>query len=245
MNTVKIDSNKAKIIAHRGLSGIERENTCPAFLAAANRSYYGIETDVHTTKDGKFVIIHDETLERVSLGKHTTNVEESDFSEVSDVILPDLDGTTVRRDIRIPLLCEYVKICQKYEKICVLEIKNHFEEDDIKRLVEEIKALGYIENVTFISFDFENCVNVKKLLPDNDVQFLLYRKGEFDIDTIIKDLLDNDLDLDIYYKLVTKELVDTLHKNNIKINCWTCDSKEDAENLIAMGVDYITSNILE
>ena len=41
MDTVKIKAKGVKMIAHRGLSGIERENTYPAFVAAANRSYYG------------------------------------------------------------------------------------------------------------------------------------------------------------------------------------------------------------
>ena len=43
MNTIKIDSKQAKMVAHRGLSGIERENTNPAFVAAGNRSYFGID----------------------------------------------------------------------------------------------------------------------------------------------------------------------------------------------------------
>ena len=75
MNTIKIHSNAVKMIAHRGLSGIERENTCPAFVAACNRSYYGVETDVHITKDGKFIIIHDETTERITLNEYIINVE--------------------------------------------------------------------------------------------------------------------------------------------------------------------------
>ena len=170
MDTIKVKTNGVKMIAHRGLSGIERENTCPAFVAAGNRSYYGVETDVHVTKDGKFVIIHDETTERITLGKYNINVEENDYSAVENIVLPDLDDTTERKDIRIPLMSEYIKICQKYNKICVLEIKNHFEEDSLEKLIEEIKKLGYIDNVIFISFDFENCVNVKKLLPENDVQ---------------------------------------------------------------------------
>lgn len=67
MDTIKFDSNAVKMIAHRGLSGIERENTCPAFVAAGNGGYFGIEADVHVTKDGKFVIIHDETTERIGI----------------------------------------------------------------------------------------------------------------------------------------------------------------------------------
>lgn len=73
MDTIRINSGSTKIIAHRGLSGIERENTCPAFVAAGNRSYFGIETDVHITNEGKFVIIHDETTEKVSMGKYNIN----------------------------------------------------------------------------------------------------------------------------------------------------------------------------
>lgn len=70
MNTIKIKSDSVKIIAHRGLSGLERENTYPAFVAAGNRSYFGIETDIHKTKDGKFIIIHDHNHRmRISLGE--------------------------------------------------------------------------------------------------------------------------------------------------------------------------------
>lgn len=116
MNTIKINSKNVKMIAHRGLSGLERENTCPAFVAAGNRSYYGIETDVHKTSDGQYIIIHDENTDRVSLGKININVEKNPYSAVSDIILPDLDGSTSRSDIKIPLLIDYIKICKKYEK---------------------------------------------------------------------------------------------------------------------------------
>ena len=57
------------MVAHRGLSGIERENTCAAFVAAGNRSYFGIECDIHRTVDGGYVIIHDHNTERVAIDK--------------------------------------------------------------------------------------------------------------------------------------------------------------------------------
>ncbi len=242
MDTIKINSNGVKMIAHRGLSGIERENTCPAFVAACNRSYYGVETDVHITKDGKFVIIHDETTERITLKEYNVNVEESDYADVENIILPDLDGTTYRKDIRIPLLKEYIMVCKKYEKICVLEIKNHFEEKDIEKLIDEIKELGYIDRVVFLSFDFENCVNVRKLLPENDVQFLTSKEIT---NELIENLCENNLDLDIYYKQLNAENIKLLHSKGIKVNCWTCDDKDIAEKIVSYGVDFITSNILE
>ena len=242
MDTIKIESCKTKIIAHRGLSGIERENTCPAFVAAGNRSYFGIETDVHVTKDGKFVVIHDETTKRVSLGKHNVNVEKSRYSKIKDIVLPDADGSFDRKDIRIPLLNEYISICKKYGKIAVLEIKNHFELGDIKRLIKEIKKEDYIQNVIFISFDFENCVNVRSLLPKNEIQLIT---KEAVTDELIKKLTSYKLDIDISYKKLTKENTELLHSHGIKVNCWTCDDKEIAEKLVSYGVDFITTNILE
>lgn len=242
MDTVKIESKQTKIIAHRGLSGIERENTCPAFVAACNRSYFGVETDVHVTGDKKFVIIHDETTERVSNGAHIINVEENDYSAVQDIILPDSDGSVIRRDIRIPLLSEYISICKKYNKVCVLELKNRMEDDDLKAIFEEIKSLDYIENVIFISFSFENCVFARKQLPQNEIQWLT----DADVtEEMIKKLVDSNMNLDIYHKKLTKENIAALHSNGIKVNCWTCDDAERAKELIDFGVDFITTNILE
>lgn len=244
MNTIKFNSGNVKVIAHRGLSGIERENTCPAFVAAANRSYFGVETDVHVTKDGKFVIIHDETTERVTLGKINIDVENSNYSELESIVLPDLDGSFERQDIRIPLLSDYIKICKKYEKICVLEVKNHFEKEDLIRMVEEIRESGYLENMIFISFDFENCVNLRSLLPEAEVQWLIGQAGEINGDVVTK-LCENRLDLDAKYIHLNAEVVDMLHSKGIKVNTWTVDDKEEAERLAGFGVDFLTTNILE
>ena len=104
METIKVLNKKVKMIAHRGLSGLEKENTCPAFVAAGNRSYFGIETDIHRTADGQYVVIHDEATKRVSNEKIDINVEENLYSALKDIVLPDIDGSTNRQDIKIPLL---------------------------------------------------------------------------------------------------------------------------------------------
>lgn len=242
MNTIKIDSKQALMVAHRGLSGIERENTNPAFVAAGNRSYYGIETDVHVTADGQLVIIHDETTKRVSLEENDVNVEENAYVAVKDIVLPDRDGSRNRQDIRIPLLSEYISICKKYEKVCVLEIKNRFAQADLEKVIAESKSLEYLDSMVFISFCWENCVDLRKLLPEARIQWLT--SNEVD-DAKISELVENGLDLDIYHKKLNKDIIDLLHSKGIKVNCWTVDSKEDGEALVEMGVDFITTNILE
>ena len=57
-----------EIFAHRGASGYESENTLEAFALAVEQGADGIELDVQLTKDGELVVIHDETIDRVSDG---------------------------------------------------------------------------------------------------------------------------------------------------------------------------------
>ena len=246
MDTVKFNKGNVKMVAHRGLSGLETENTAAAFVAAGNRSYFGMECDIHPTIDNRFVVIHDSDTERVC----ETNiiVEESNFSDIRKLVLKDknclgniADMPTMRGDIIIPSLEEYILICKKYSKVSVLELKENFSKENLQAVVSIIKELGWLENVIFISFDFENCVNLRNMLPDAIIQYLVC---EFN-DDILEKLLTYKLDIDIYYKALTKENISIMHDNNIVVNCWTVDDKAEAEKLAGWGVDFITSNILE
>ncbi len=242
MDTIKINKRQVKMVAHRGVSGLERENTCPAFIAAGKRSYYGVETDVRVSGDGRFIIMHDMFTKRVTLEQTNINVDTNPYSAYKDLILPDLDGSTHRTDLRIPLLREYVEICKQYQKKCVLEIKNPLEKGDLCRMIEEIKGLNYLESMIFIAFDLQNCLYLRQMLPGARIQWLF---GQRMTDDLIEILKKYRLDLDIAQKLVTPELVEKIHAAGLEINCWTCDDPARAEVLAEMGVDYITSNILE
>lgn len=242
IDTLKFNSKKVKVIAHRGLSGLETENTYPAFVAAGNRSYFGIETDVHKTADGKFVLIHDNTTSRVTGEKINIDVEQSDFDAIKDIILPDKDGSFNRRDIRIPLLKDYIKICKKYEKIAVLELKNHFSKEDIQNLIKEINEENYLENMIFISFSLDNCLTLRELLPNSKIQWIL---GGYNDEKFFEIAVENRLDLDVRYTSLNTKIIKKLHNAGLEVNCWTCNNKKDAEKLVKMGVDYITTNILE
>ena len=242
MDTIKINKGAVKMVAHRGASGLERENTVPAFLAAGNRSYFGVETDIHRTADGKYVVIHDETTSRVTRGAANINVEENPYDAVKDLVLPDKDGTTMRQDIRIPLLAEYIHICKKYGKVCVLELKNAFNKEEIREIVAIIREYNYLDKVIFISFVLTNCLTLRELLPQQPVQWLTSNGLTSEL---MKTLVEQRLGLDSYYKVLTQEVIDALHAEGLEVNCWTVDDPEWAEKLVAMGVDYITTNILE
>ena len=239
MDSIKINSLQTKMVAHRGLSGIEKENTNAAFIAAGNRSYYGIETDVHKTIDGKFVAFHDDTTGRVAIDNMV--IEESTFDTLRRLLLTDTDGKKGREDLHIPTLLEYINTCKRYDKIAVLELKNEFEKDEIKAICEEIESVDYLDHVIFISFAFNNLVKLREWYPDQTAQFLSDKYEE----TYPELLSEHRFDLDILYTELTKERIEALHAKGIKVNCWTCDDKDFAEKLCEYGIDYITSNILE
>lgn len=239
MNTIKFEKGNTLVVAHRGLSGIETENTNSAFVAAGNRSYYGIETDIHRTADGQFIINHDGNLKRVA--GEDIPVETSNLYELQSFVLFDKDGTKNRLDLCPCTLKNYISICKKYEKHCVLELKSDFTEHETVRFINIIRDLDYLDNVTFISFNYDNLLKVREILPDQPVQFLFWKLS----DDIVKRLVKDKIDVDIHYTNLTKESVEILHQLGLKVNCWTVDKKEDAERLALWGVDFITSNILE
>ena len=239
METIKIDKEKVRMIAHRGLSGLERENTMAAFIAAGNRSYYGIECDIHKTKDGQFVVIHDDNTERISPVNKL--ISETNYSELNDINLYEVGSNTTASHLRIPLLSQYIDVCKKYNKVCFLEFKNLFSYDDIMKVLEIIENKQYTEKTVFISFVLDNLINVRKLNKNSKIQYLV---GKLDHNTLMI-LRKYRFGIDILYSELTKEIVDELHKYHIEVNVWTVDNPIQALMLVSWNVDYITTNILE
>ena len=237
-DTLKLRDSRVKMIAHRGVSGLERENTAAAFVAAGNRSYWGIETDVHRTADGAYVIIHDDDTRRVA--DMNLPVEGSALRQLQALTLRDMDGQA-RRDLVLPGLSEYSRICRKYGKASVLELKNHFTPEQVEEIVAIVREAGWLRETVFISFDLENLISLRQLLPDQPAQYLVCRETPDLLDTLTRYRLDLDMD----YKALTHDLVRRVHDAGRLVNVWTVNDLADARRLADWGVDYITSNIIE
>lgn len=241
MDTVKIDKKNAKLIAHRGLSSLERENTCPAFVAAGNRqSYFGIETDVRRTKDGHYVLLHDPTT--ASHSECDLHPDQCTLEELKQVIFSDVDGSYDRTDIRVPTLREYVRICKKYGKIGVLEFKDaDMPREELEDILAIIREEDYMDGIVFIDFCLNNLVMLRDIMPDHPAQWLRWDWQDEYFDELVR----HNLDLDIAYGALTKETIDRVKAAGRKINIWTCDNAADAAKYIDYGVDFITTNCLE
>lgn len=239
MNTIKFDKKNVRVVAHRGLSGIEVENTNSAFVAAGNRSYWGIETDIYKTADGNFVIGHDDNYKRIS--GEEIYLESQTLEALEKVVFFDKDGTKIRADLRPARLETYLKIVKKYEKHAVVELKSNFSIEEIAKIIEIVKSYDYLGNTTFISFIYDNLTKIKSILPEQSCQYLFWKVTDEEIKRLVRDKID----VDVWVVELTKEQIEACHKAGLKVNCWTVDDPKKAEELASWGIDIITSNILE
>lgn len=239
MDTIRFDNKNTKVVAHRGVSGLERENTASAFIAAGNRSYYGVETDIWRTADGVFVNNHDGNLRRIA--GEDISMETATWDTLKKIVLYDMDGTKGRDDLRLVRLENYISLCKRYDKYCILELKSVFTGEETARFIKVIENIGWLDHVVFISFHYEDLEKVRAILPEQPCQFLT---GDVS-DGMIAKLAAAKMDIDVQHAGLTKERVDAMHAAGLYINCWTVDDAARAEELAAWGVDAITSNILE
>ena len=77
--------------------------------------------------------------------------------------------------------------------------------------------------------------------PEQSAQYLFGGLSDEIFDMLVRDKIDADM----HFPALSDEVVQKLHSAGLKVNCWTVDSAVDGERLAAMGVDFITSNILE
>lgn len=235
---------KTKFIGHRGSLGFSVENTKVAFLGGVSRNVYGLECDIRISTDKVFFIMHDDTLNRFIPGDEK-NVWEYSINELLEKeLIQEFNGTTYFG--KICLLEEFINICKNNNKHAIIEIKyspelSNENVDMIHELINLINKYEYLENTTIISFQQDCLIKIRELYPNINIQLLVCGK--------ILDYLEvcdkYNFDLDTCYdETVNKENVDLYHKHNHLINIWTVDNKDDANKLIEVGVDFITSNLL-
>ena len=127
---LKLSSRKVLLIAHRGASKLAPENTLKAFQKAIDLNADYVEFDVHQTKDGEIVIMHDGNTLR------TTGYK----GEINQMTLEELKKLDCGEGEKIPTLNELIKIAKG--KIGLqLEIKAEGITNDIYKILKESDLL--------------------------------------------------------------------------------------------------------
>jgi len=238
MDSIRINQTNMKMIAHRGFSSAEVENTYAAFLAAANRTYYGIECDLRKTADKRFVTFHDDGLKR--LAGIDRSVRSMTVEELGGYALTHPDNPSVRFK-GATLFEDYLELCRKYNKVAVIELKDRFLKRDIQKIMKTINEHQMSPFVKIISFHLFQLKIIREFNLEIALQYLVEKYT----DKVLLDCQKYHMDMSIYYPNLNKDIVEMFHSYKIKVAVWTVDNPVDALMLSDWGVDYLTSNILE
>lgn len=226
-----------KNFAHRGFSGKYPENTMLAFEKAIEAGADGIENDVHLTKDGVVVIIHDERVDRTTDGAGW--VRDFTYEE-----LAKLDASYIFKEYgfqHIPTLREYLELVKDKDIITNIELKTGvFEYDGIeKKVYDMIQEYGLKDKMIISSFNHFSILRMKAIDPTIKCGLLeeswLINAGAYAASTGVECYHP-------MYKNMTPEVVAEIKSHNLEINTWTVNEKEEIEEMFERGVDSVIGN---
>ncbi|MGH2971292.1 MAG: glycerophosphodiester phosphodiesterase [Gaiellaceae bacterium] len=208
-------------IAHRGDPIAHRENTLPAFAAAIAGGADMIELDVRRTADGRAVVVHDPTLDR--LWGVARRVAELSRDEVCALGIPDL------RDV-LAAIPPDVQVMVDYK-----------EEDFAELALADVVAAGSLERAVFAGDCFDGHRRILGRAAGARIAVT------WDREVPCPDALLDELRAEFYNPrgnvLATDPgAVERMHAHGTKVSVWTIDQRDDMEFFVALGVDAIITN---
>lgn len=226
-----------KLTAHRGFSGIAPENTLVAFEKAGEYGFYATECDVHLTKDGVWVIYHDDNIFRLTNGYK--NIEDATYEELQEYVIDNGVNVDYYPNQKIPTLEEYLIICKDMKIIPQIEIKNGSKEK-LQEILDLLEKYELKENAIIISFKSEMIKKVRELDENIELWYLVEEITEENIKTS----KDNNYKLAFNHKKNDEEIIKTAINQGLTLCAWTVDDLASLEELYNLGVNYITTNAI-
>ena len=229
--------NQVLIFAHRGASKLAPENTLKSFQKAIDLKADYIEFDLHQTKDGEIVIMHDSNTFRTTGHK----------GKIKQMTLEELKELNCEEGEKIPTLRELVKIAKgKIDFLCEIKVNGI-----AKKVVEILREADLIESTIISSFKHDELLGVQKIDPNLKIAALepmgiRWVTSWVSKKKIIQNAIQKNFSfIHIYKMLATKKFIKIAHKHNIKVNAWTVDSPKTMRRLINKGIDGIITNDVE
>lgn len=217
-----------KIIAHRGVTRNDQENTLPAYHQAFSEGADGLEIDVRLSKDEKPIIFHDEDTSR--LFKKSLEIKNTTFFELEAL---------GNNENRIPLLDEVLDFLPQ-NKECFIEIKS-----DANTVPFLDKLRIEKKNITFLSFDKNVVLALKKRFPNKLVfqSFHMLQIERYGIKKILEFYKNGNSDgLSIDIRGLSNKTIDKILEKKIDLIIWTLNSMERLKELSKKNIRAIITD---
>lgn len=227
-----------KIFAHRGASAYAPENTVEAFALAMEQGADGIELDVQMTKDDQVVVIHDETIDRVSDGT----------GAVRDYTLEELKKFHFSNHMEnygnavIPTLKEVLDLIKSSNMLLNIELKTgiYWYPNLEEKTMELVKEAGMEDRVIYSSFNHYSIKKILELNPHAECAFL-YSDVILNVDKYAKNAGVCGLHPAVYH-LKMAEFLKEYQESGLKVRVWTVNKKEDMEKFIKADLEAVITN---
>jgi glycerophosphoryl diester phosphodiesterase len=224
------------VIAHRGASAVAPENTMAAFRRAVAMGVDCIETDLHLSRDGRLIIIHDTTLERTTNGDGL--VKNFTFSE-----LRQLDaGRWFSEDFageRLPGVEELLDLAGQTDLSLYLEIKGGAGYGVERAVISALRGRKEAKAAVVLCFDpsvLDRMHQLDRLLMTG----LLFESGGEDM--VREAVRVGARQIAPRGDFVTPELLADSHRRGLKVIAWTINEPAQMRALASAGVDGIMTN---
>ena len=231
---------KTQVWAHRGASGYAPENTLESFALAAEQGADAVELDIQLTRDGEIVVIHDETVERVS-GKEGW-VKDFTLLELKElnVNLPHPEGY---ERVQIPTLREVYELLAPTGLSVNVELKTGiiWYQGIEEKALALAKEMGMEDRVIYSSFNHSTLVRLKDLDPTLRTG-LLYSDNWIGVAPYARDVAKVEALHPAIYHLQDPEYVKTAHEYGLKTHVWTVNEEEHLQLAVRMGVEAVITN---
>ncbi|MFE0700525.1 glycerophosphodiester phosphodiesterase [Streptomyces sp. NPDC058872] len=225
-------------IAHRGASSAAPENTLVAEEVARRGGATWIEDDVQPSKDGVPYVMHDSTVDRTTDGTgaiRSLTSAELDALDAGSWFAPSYAGA------RVPTLAAQLADLRERGGNLLLEVKGAHSEEEVGRIVREVRAADMTDRVFVQSFDVPSLRHVRALAPELPLG-LLRDAPDADPVAVAKDLHLASYNVSDRGLSTRPELVEELHAAGVAVNVWTVDAPTRWKALDELGVDGVITN---
>ena len=239
-----------RVIAHRGLSSEAPENSKAAFDKAVAGEFFGVECDIWKTKDGIYVVSHDNNMQRMY--SKDWDITESDYADVNEI--PMTGGENVQQNppqYIVPFAVYLSIVATDADMAPIIELKMDYTTVELREIVDLVKEAGLYQRAYFISLHQSVLLRLKDELhfPKERLQYVYgatTETKEKPIDSsLVVWLMDNQISIDARYTLMTQDVVRQLHHAGLQVNVWTVNERDVYEKMRdEYGVDYVTSNYM-
>jgi glycerophosphoryl diester phosphodiesterase len=211
-------------VGHRGLMGVEPENTLRSFRRADRAGLDVIELDLHLSKDGELVVMHDAEVDRTTDGT----------GPVGDLTLAELRGLDAGRGERIPVFTEVVDAVGAPLQA---EIKDRAA---ARVLAGVIARRGLGERVTVISFHDEALVEIRTLLPHVPLGLVTGRSTPTAPERA-RELGAGLVSCELAH--LDEEIVGRCHAAGIRVLAWTVNTDDELARARELRLDGVVTDL--